>query len=435
MTSRRAPVLRPRATSGRGLASARGRRVLVDGSGALVTRRPDGEVDRLAGPGEVTRVLLLDHELTAARLGRAGSYAGALVLVAGPKPVLALRLDDWGPPAQLGSASRRTTAGLVALAAELGLPIEPADRDTPGLDERPLRSVALSPIAAPAPPGRAAAPLGALAILLGFLAWPTGGRPGAAVLTLLSLLVTAPLVLLVVRGRAAARDALATTPPPTGGVRIVPRPASPVPAGVLDSLLVVTPDELFLRRAGIVVWLAGPAEGGVVQAIVEPEHVRLSDADGLDHAELETALWCGDSPARAALVEDLRIAGLRVLEAPVDTVMRHDQGDLATGHLKPSVLQTPGERGDASLTSSLMTGMATAMAAGGALGVLGWSVPVGLLLVAVGLGLCGVSLTEAVRRSRADRASIRLTSGPASRPGRSVTGDPSSDDRVTGDER
>ena len=435
MTSRRAPVLRPRATSGRGLASARGCRVLVDGSGALVTRRPDGQVDRLAGPSEVTRVLLLDHELTAARLGREGSHAGALVLLVGLQPVLALRLVEWGPPAQLGSASRRTTAGLVALAAGLGLPIEPAERDTPGLEAAALRSVVLRPTPAPVPPGRAAVPLASLAIALGFLAWPTGGRPVAAVLTVLSLLVSAPLVLALVRGRSAAREALAATIPPSAGVRIVPHPASPVPAGVLDSLLVVTPDELFLRRAGIVVWLAGPAEGGVVQAIVEPEHVRLSDADGLDHAELETALWCGDSPARAALVEDLRVAGIRVLEAPVDTVMRHDQGDLATGHLKPSWLQTPGERGDASLTSSLMVGLATAMVTGGALGVLGWSVPVGLLLVAVGLGLSGLSLTEAVRRSRADRASIRLTSGPASRPGGSVTGDPSPDDRVTGDER
>ena len=127
MTTRRAPVLRPRATSGRGLLVARGRRVLVDGSGALVTHGPGGEVERLAGPGEVTRALLLDHELAAARLGREGSYAGALVLLAGERPVLSLRLSDWGPPARLGSASRRTTAGLVALVAGLGLPLEPAD--------------------------------------------------------------------------------------------------------------------------------------------------------------------------------------------------------------------------------------------------------------------------------------------------------------------
>ena len=433
MTTRRAPVLRPRATSGRGLLVARGRRVLVDGSGALVTHGPGGEVERLAGPGEVTRALLLDHELAAARLGREGSYAGALVLLAGERPVLSLRLSDWGPPARLGSASRRTTAGLVALVAGLGLPLEPADPDMPGLDGRPLRAVALSPVAAPAAPGRVATPLGFVAILFACLAGPTGGRPVAAMVITLSLLITAPLVLSVVRGRSQARTGLATSLPPAGGVRIVPRPASPVPAGVVDSLLVVTPDEIFLRRAGVVVWLAGPAEGGVVQAIVEPEHVRLSDADGLDHAELETALWCGDSPARASLVEDLRIAGLTVLEAPVNTVMLHDYGDLATGHLKPSMLQTPGERGDASLGSPFIVGMASAVAAGGALGVLGWSVPVGLLLVAVGLGIFGVILREALRRSRADRAAIRLTSGPASRRGGSAMGDPSPGDRVAGD--
>ena len=435
MTTRRAPVLRPRATSGRGLLFARGCRVLVDDSGALVTRRPDGEVTRIAGPGEATQALVLDHELTRARLGRVGSYAGALVVLAGPRPLLALRLTDWGPPAELGSADRRTTAGIVALAAALGLPLEPAEPDMPGLEARSLRQVAMSPVAAPATPGRAAVPLGCLAIFLGFLAWPTGGRPVAAVLTVLALSVTAPLVLAAARGRAQARGALATTLPPAGGVRIVPRPASSVPAGLLDSLLVITQEEIFLRRAGIVVWLPGPAEGGVVQAVVEPDHVRLSDRDGMDHAELETALWCGDNSARATLVEDLRIAGLTVLEAPIDTVLRHDQGDLATGHLKPSMLQTPGERGDASLGAPYITGFAAAMAAGGALGVLGWSVPLGLLLVAVGLALFGVCLAGALRRSRADRAAVRLTSAPAGRPAGTATDNPSPGDRVAGDGR
>ncbi len=435
VTTRRAPVLRPRATSGRGLLFARGCRVLVDDSGALVTRRPDGEVTRIAGPGEVTQVLVLDHELTRSRLGREDSYAGALVLLAGLRPVLALRLVDWGPPAELGSAHRRTTAGIVALAAALGLPLEPAEPDTPGLEARSLRQVAMSPIAAPARPGRLATPLGFVAILLACLAGPTGGRPAAAVVIVLSLLITGPLVLALLRGRSQARTALATTLPPAEGVRIVPRPASPVPAGVLDSLLVVTPDEIFLRRAGIVVWLPGPAEGGVVQAVVEPEHVRLSDGAGLDHAELETALWCGDSSARATLVEDLRIAGLTVLEAPVNTVTRHDQGDLATGQIKPSMLQTPGERGDASLGAPFITSFAAAIAAGGALGVLGWSVPLGLLLVAVGLALFGVCLAGALRRSRADRAAVRLTSEPGPRPFGTATGDPSKGDRVAGDGR
>lgn len=413
----RRPVMRPRAASGRGVPYARDVRVLVDEAGGLVVTGPDGIAGRRAAAGEVTRVLHLDAAATADRLGRRDAATGALVFLAGVRPVLALRLADWVPPARLGLVELRTTSGAQALASGLGVPLEPAEPvDLRLLERQAVRQVLVRPVPPRAAPGVAVRLLGPLGAVMGLLAWPVGGRPAAPVLTVLSLLLGAPVVLGVARGRAHARAATAQAEPTGRGVLVPPRPAGRIPGGLLDHVLELTAHELFLRRRGQVVWLPGPAEGGVVQAVVEPEHVRLSDASGRDHAALETALWCGDEAARAELADDLRAAGLLVLNAPIDSVLVHDHGDLATAHIKPSHLQSDLERGDPTILAPGFGGIASALAAGGALGTLGWNVPLGLVLLVIALGLLGVSLTGAWRRWRADRGAVRLVDVADSRP-------------------
>ena len=384
-------------------------RVLIEATGALMVTHPGGVRERRAAPGEVTRVLFLDAAATANRLGRPDSAAGALVLLAGVRPLLALRLQDWQPPTALDPVVMRVTSGVEALAAGLGLPVEPAETEDLGiLGPRALREVEVRPLPARPAPGKAVRVLAPLAAVLAFVGGPAGGTVAAPVCTALALALCAPVVLGVARGRAQARAATATATPSGQGIVIPVRPTGGVPAGLLDNVLELGPDELFLRRRGEAGWLAGPGQGGIVQAVMEPAHVRLSDADGLDHAVLETALWCGDEPARAELADDLRAGGLRVLDAPLDTVLRHDTGDLATAHVKPSQLLTDLERGDPTVLAPYAGGMAAAITMAFSLGTLGWNVLLGLVLFTLALALFAIAMTSTWRRARGDRAAVRV---------------------------
>lgn len=402
----RTPVLRPRAAAGRGVPDARSCRVRVD-AGALVLDRPGRATQVLAAAGTVTSVEHLEPAQTAAALGRQGSAAGGLVVRVAGGPVLALRLLDWSPPTDAAVDVLRATTGMEALAAGLGLPLEPGTAS----DVAALRAVEVRPLPSRSAPGRLSPYLAVSAAVLGFLAWPTGGSAPSAVLTALALALVAPVVVGVVRGRATARagDAQAA---PAGGLVVRPRPTGPVPAACLDHLLELRPDELLLRRRGTAGWLAGPASGGIEQAVLEPEHVRLTDAEGRDHAVLETALWCGDGQARAELADDLRAGGLRVLDSPLDSVLRHDRGDLSSAGVAPSLLQSDLERGDPSSASPYLAGLAVVLACGGSLGAVAWQPPVGIVLLAVGLALLVVMVTAGWRRRRDDRAAVRRVQAP-----------------------
>lgn len=398
--------MRPSPTSGRGLATARGLRVLVDAAGALVVHGEPG-ARPVATRGEVRHAYLLDATSTARLLGTDGSSAGALLLVAGSRPVLALRLAEWSPPAQVDDDVRHITSGATALAGALGLPLEPVpDAVLDGLRSRDVRAVEVRARPATVSPGRLVRLLAPVGALLAFLAWPTGGRPVAAVLTAVAVLLTAPVVLGVVRGRAEAQAQ--SVQPPQTGVDIAVRPAGRVPAGLLDAVVVVGPDEVFLRRGGACVWLPGQSQGGITQVVMEPEHVRLADADGRDYAELETALWCGSAQARDEMAAEFRAAGLTVLDAPIDTVLKHDMGDLATGRIKPSDLQTAAERGDPTVAAPFLGGFAAALSAGGALASSGWNLAVGGVLLVVALGLLTASAHAGLQRARRDRSAVRL---------------------------
>lgn len=107
----------------------------VAGEG-LVVVHPGGRVDRRAGSGEVTRVVLVDDprlvRIHRAWLGLAhgsADAAGLLVFLAGRRPVLALRLADWlgCPNSGLDGPATRRVSGAVDLAAGLGVLVDHDD--------------------------------------------------------------------------------------------------------------------------------------------------------------------------------------------------------------------------------------------------------------------------------------------------------------------
>lgn len=369
--------------------------VEVTDDGALLVRWPHDRVERRAEPGTVTRVLYLDADTTARRLGADASALGSLVVVT-DRPVLAVRLMDWAPPAMRSDAVVRRTSGAVALAQALGVPLEPGDVDAP------LQAVEVRPLPAPVAPGKAVRALWPVGSLAGFLALPLAGSAVSVVLAVVSLLCSGAAGVPLVRARREAGSASAE-PLPAIGTVIGVRPTVPVASGLLASRLDVGTDEIVLRRSGTVVVLPGPAAGGVVQAVMEPTHVRLADQEGLDYAALETGLWCGDDRARAELADDLRAAGLTVLDSPLSTAPSNDHGDLATSVVRPSFALSLRERGDPTLLAPFLVSASAACSFAASLAAIGVLGPAAAVLVVPAAALLWSLSVAGLRRRREDR--------------------------------
>lgn len=363
---------------------------------------------RSLAPGSVHRAVLLGPDDTERLLGADAHHGGTLVLLGdGDVPLLALLLLDWSPPAPVDATTLRELTGAEAVCRALDLPLEPAEPQH--WNAAALRAVLHRPGPAPRWPGRAGLPMAWGAVLLATLTLVGAGTaPGSgledviggasggllgltsAVLALLVGVPTALGLLAAARARRAAPGAL-------DGPEVVvdARPAGPVPAAVLEHQLRATPQTLLLRRFGTVVLLPGPGEGGVQQAVLEPAAVRLRDLHGRLYSSLATDVWCGTPAARDALRDKLTVAGLQVLQAPVDAPDPLDLDELSPEGRYARLRSRPADRGEVFAGPLRLVALATGSAAAATYAAVesgaAWQVA-----PAAGLGLLCVSVTVAV---------------------------------------
>ena len=317
---RRAPLLVPSPQGWAGRRLVREMRIRVDEQGTLLVERPGGRTDRLAGPGEITRIVLVDAPAGAsgsrygAALLPADAY-GVLVFLAGERPVLALRLAEWLPTAarDLDDRAVRDVSGANAVAAALGLAVEPGD---PMMADW-ARGVVVSPRPSLPAPYRALLAAGYVATAVWFVSLlvarlGTTSRPALA-----GLAGATGALLLTVAWLATRRIATKPLAPPHGR-EIAPVPAGPVPKGFRERCrLYVSPDWVVLvDAAGREAWMPGPASGGVTFASVTTEAVVLDGPAGIGMAALPRDAWIATREAEAVLRERLAGAGLAVRDEP-----------------------------------------------------------------------------------------------------------------------
>lgn len=415
MTGARARVaeLRPAMLGGRALPAVRGMRVRVGAGGSVVVVQPDGVERVLAGPGEVQRMVLVDYAQR--RLVPGGGYTGpVLVLLGSGGPLLALRQLDWQPPSASQPRDALEVSGFRALAAALGLPLEPPEGDDV-LPDRVVRRVLLRPVPPRPWPGLWTAPLGVLGLLLGFLSMVGGEEAAGAAFVMATLVVVGPIVVSGSLARRQARRATATGPTAGewSGVVVRPRPEQRVPRGLAEVALQIGPEELVITDRGREVRLPGPQGGGVTQVSIDPEVVRLTDAEGRSYAHLDTELWAPTRERQVQLRDELRAAGLAVTLDPLPGSGRYATvGSLPSAPMPPSQFLSDAERGDALLGTTWLTGLAAGQALLGALLSLVWDPVVGGLLVMATGALVVLRVTDFVRTSAADRRATRLVSPP-----------------------
>ena len=411
--ARRAPELRPRMLGGRALPAARHMRVRVDPAGAVVIDEPAGGSRVVASPGEVGRVLLLDYG--ARRLERGEGYTGSVLALCGADgaPLLAVRLLDWWPFTYSSDADALEVTGARAIAAALGLPIEPAEAAVPS--PAALRRALVRPYPPRPFPGRAAPWLGWIGLGFALLVIGAGGTWIAAAGTAIALLLTAPVQVPGSRARAEARAAEATpTPVPPGAVEVRPAPEGPMPRGLVEAALHLGRDDIVVVDRGRELWLPGPAKGGPDRVAVEPTVVRFFDAGSREYLRLECEVWAPTAEERERLADRLREAGLFVVMSPFATT--GPPGSVAqvlSGTNPPSNQVEDTERGDATRTGPWVAGFAIAVASCTAVfGTLTWNPVLGGVLAVVALGLLALRLSDACRMRRSDRRALRTIEAP-----------------------
>jgi hypothetical protein len=386
-------------------------RVRVTDDGAVALTDASGPERQLLPPGEIARALVVDHEAALRLVPRRQSTGELLILVdRSGVPRLTLRLLDWAPPAYSLDAEWREVTGAPAFAAALGLPLEPAEaRDLQTLGG--VREVLLRPLPPLPWPGRWGPAVCSLAVAFWLL---SGFAPGTwllALLTFLSILVIAPVIVAGSRARAQAR---AVGPIPGRHTRSVirPRPQGRVVRGLAEATVEIGTDEVVLTERGREVWLPGPARGGVQRAVVTPETVQLTDAAGNDYGTLASELWAPTDEAREELVRELEAAGLDVLVAPLARRLMVGVASPHSAKKAPSYYLTNAERGDATETTPWLSGCAVALAAGTSIMSMYWNGPVGAVLLVASLALLGLRLSDLVRRALSDRRATRRVEAP-----------------------
>ena len=409
---RRVAELRPKLLGGRALPAARSMRLRVTDEGAVALTDVSGQERQLLAPGAVARALHIGYDDARRFLpGRAGSDELLVLLDPVGTPLLALGLIDWAPPAYSSGAEWREITGARAFATALGLPLEPAEaRDLASLEG--VQEVLLRP-QPPLPwPGRRGTSVCSIALGLGLIGGFGEGTWFIALLTLSSILVVAPVIVAGSRARAEARE-----PGPTPGRDsrsvIRPRPEGRVVRGLAEATVEISDDEVVLTDRGREVWLPGPARGGVRQAVLAPQSIRLLDAAGNEYVTLDPGLWAPTDRARDELARELREAGLDALAAPVGRGTPVGLAAPLSAKTQPSYLLSETERGEASLTTAWLSGCAVALAAGTSAMTMYWNGPVGAVLLVASLGLLGLRLADTMRRGLADRRAMRrVTAAP-----------------------
>ena len=411
MTARTARIaeLRPALLGGRALPAVRAMRVRVGDDGALVLTQPDGSQRVLAGSGEVRRTVLVDY--AERRLVPGGGYTGPVLLLLGADGglLVAFILLDWQPPSASDERDALEVSGFRALAAALGLPLEPPEKDDVPAD-RVVRRALLRPLPPRPWPGRWATPLGVLGLVLCWLAMVGSEEAIGAVFVVATLAVVGPVLVSSSRARAQARRAAATgaTAGQWTGTVLRPRPDQPVTRGLAEVALQIDPDDLVLTDRGREVWLPGPRRGGVTHAVIDQTVVRLTDAVGRSYAHLDTQLWAPTRDVQVQLEAELSAAGLTVTLTPLPGIGRYPTvGHLASAPMPPRQFLSDAERGDPTLSMTWLSGMAAALTLVGALLSIVWDPLVGGALSIVTAVLVAVRVVDLVRSVAEDRRAAR----------------------------
>lgn len=272
-----------------------------------------GVARRVGGRGMRRELEKVDAaDLAAAVPDDPESMSGAVVLLEGDRPVLALELAAFSVGAAEPAAAREQS-GAVRLARALGLVLERAEAGT--LDRAAVRNVLVAPWR-PAGWWRLTSVLLCLAAaVVGFAAWPLPGmldERWQGALTALAGVLLLPPVLAIAAGR---RRFLALT-------RSVPdaedREVLPVPdeEGSYGQLQLGPRDVVVVDPAGVEHWLPGPEAGGITSCELTDEVLLCSDAaDNLVGPPLRTADVAPDAAAVDRLRLGLERAGIAFTDA------------------------------------------------------------------------------------------------------------------------
>lgn len=247
-----------------------------------------------------------------------------------------------------------------------------------------------------------------VALFLTSLSWDELGDESSAIVVLASLLVIGPAIVAGWWARVRSR-ALIAEPPPGRDARIVvrPRPVERTVRGLTEATMELSTEEVVLTDRGREVWLPGPARGGVSRAVISPESIQLTDVAGIEYATLATELWAPADEARADLVGRLREAGIEVLDVPMAAQSIPTVAAPHWAHMPPSELLSEAERGDATMGTPWLSGLAVATLVGPSGLALAWSDVAGsILLACCGILLC-LRLSDTLRRKLDDRRALR----------------------------
>lgn len=339
----RSPQLRPAPQAGLGLPDVRTLRVEVTPTGAVVVHGPAGRRE-VAGPGEVTRCVILDGAGLGRSARRTVGATDALGLFVAERPVLLVHLHEFVPRVTLDGRELRQTSGARAVAVALGLLLEPAaEHEATALRNEAAR-VLVSPPTVPA--GRRAPALTCALVggTLGLLSWAGGGSEVTVMLVLLGLLVLAPVVVGLVRQR---RRFLALSRPPAPEDRtIVPTRLDEARyGGLARAQLQVGPDDVVLHDRGTEAWVLGPAGGGATRCLVGSDVVRLTDDDDHDLMVLDRRVWCPGPADESALLAACSAAGFTCETTALSVQRRDPVPILESADLHVDRLMTPWQQG------------------------------------------------------------------------------------------
>jgi hypothetical protein len=369
----------------------------------VVAVSPTGRTT-LAGPGEVRRLLHVAYGEQQIVPGE--GFTGQVIVLVGAegRPLTAFRVLDWEPPSAPLPREALEVSGMRAVAAALGLPLEPAEEgDLPSTRE--VGRLLFRPVPPRPWPGRSATALCVLALALAFIAMTQAEEPAGAAFCAATLALMAPVIICGSRARAVAWRAIATVGRVPGPV-LRPRPDRPVARGLMEATLRMEGDDVVLTDRGREVWLPGPGGGGVSQVVVDPETVRLADAAGRDYARMDTALWAPTPADVERLRHDVTALGLEASVQPLPGGGAAVVAPLASAPMGISTALSDAERGDATLATPWLSGLGAVLALAVALIATTWS-PVSWVLVALSGGLVALRLTDLSRQWLADRRAVR----------------------------
>lgn len=290
---RRAPVLIPGRYAGIEIPRGRAIRIELATDGSLVVH-DDAGTRTVAGPHEVTKAVVLTKAQAprwadkSEPRSRAEKLDGALqlfALMAGPRPVLIVSLNEFAPQTPAGTTEGgaqavrlREQSGASSLCHALGVLIEaPTPEDIAAITSPQARSAAVELVDPSARSPRFAPVIAGIGIAVAFAAWPQGFSVLTASISVVAAVVIAPLVWRTFRGRRLflkVADSELTLP---DGTRFVA--TAPPTRGLRDAWLVLSRERFVFHARGAEFTAAGPALGGVVSCEVWDDIVAFLDAD------------------------------------------------------------------------------------------------------------------------------------------------------------